>query len=117
MQTAKKSTTTLKTPSSARAAAGKSAVATPAKPKPRIDWSVGKLTPGGGVAATIATLRGTRGPNKKPTKKQVAIRLDREVLEGFQAAGPGWQTRMNVALREWLASRSTKRKVKALRTV
>ena len=37
-------------------------------------------------------------------KEQVAIRLDREVLEAFRARGPGWQTRINAALREWLGS-------------
>jgi uncharacterized protein (DUF4415 family) len=36
-------------------------------------------------------------------KEQVAIRFDRDVLAAFRAAGPGWQTRMNQALREWLA--------------
>lgn len=35
-------------------------------------------------------------------KEQVAIRLDRDVLDAFRAGGPGWQTRMNEALREWL---------------
>jgi len=67
-----------------------------------IDWKKGTVTPGGGVAQTIAELRRTRGKNKKPTKEQVAIRFDRDVLDGFQAGGPGWQTRMNAALKEWL---------------
>ena len=35
-------------------------------------------------------------------KGQVAIRFDREVLNAFRAAGPGWQTRMNEALKDWL---------------
>ena len=35
-------------------------------------------------------------------KKQIAIRLDPEVLEAFQKNGPGWQTRINDALKEWL---------------
>lgn len=45
-----------------------------------------------------------RGPQKNPTKVQVAIRYDRDVLAAFRATGKGWQTRMNDALREWLAS-------------
>jgi uncharacterized protein (DUF4415 family) len=35
-------------------------------------------------------------------KEQAAIRFDKDVLAAFRAAGPGWQTRMNEALREWL---------------
>ena len=30
------------------------------------------------------------------------IRFDREVLESFRAGGPGWQARMNQALKEWI---------------
>jgi uncharacterized protein (DUF4415 family) len=36
----------------------------------------------------------------------VAIRFDREVLAAFRAAGPGWQTRMNDAMRDWLKHHS-----------
>ena len=32
-------------------------------------------------------------------KEMVTLRLDREVLEHFQADGPGWQERINNALR------------------
>lgn len=39
-------------------------------------------------------------------KEQVAIRFDREVLDAFRAHGPGWQTRMNNALRDWLKRHS-----------
>lgn len=35
-------------------------------------------------------------------KEQVAIRFDQDILAAFRAAGPGWQTRMNAALRDWL---------------
>ena len=52
--------------------------------------------------ATIGALRKARGKNKNPTKEQVAIRFDPEVLAAFRADGPGWQTRMNTALKEWL---------------
>ena len=40
-------------------------------------------------------------------KGQVAIRFDREVLNAFRAAGPGWQTRMNEALKDWLRTHSS----------
>ena len=33
-------------------------------------------------------------------KEQVSIRLDRDVLEHFQEDGPGWQDRINAALRK-----------------
>ena len=40
-------------------------------------------------------------PPKIPNaKEQVSLRLDREVLDHFQAAGPGWQDRINDALRK-----------------
>src|SRR5471030_2654542 len=101
MQTARKSRTTLKIFSQEQVAAAKAAAA-PSRPSDRIDWSHGVATPGGGVAATIDALRKVRGKNKNPTKEQVAIRLDPEVLAAFRAEGPGWQTRMNTALKEWL---------------
>ena len=33
-------------------------------------------------------------------REQVTLRLDREVLDYFQAGGPGWQDRINEALRK-----------------
>jgi uncharacterized protein (DUF4415 family) len=33
-------------------------------------------------------------------KELVSLRIDRDVLEHFQEAGPGWQDRMNDALRK-----------------
>jgi uncharacterized protein (DUF4415 family) len=33
-------------------------------------------------------------------KEQVSLRIDRDVLEYFQAGGPGWQERINDALRK-----------------
>lgn len=33
-------------------------------------------------------------------KEMVTLRLDRAVLEHFQEDGPGWQDRMNAALRQ-----------------
>lgn len=33
-------------------------------------------------------------------KEQVTLRLDRDVLDHFQEAGPGWQERINAALRK-----------------
>ncbi len=47
-------------------------------------------------------LRGHRGPQKAPVKVQTAVRYDADIIEAFKAGGPGWQTRMNDALRDWL---------------
>jgi uncharacterized protein (DUF4415 family) len=33
-------------------------------------------------------------------KEKIALRVDRDVLAKFKAGGPGWQTRMNEALRK-----------------
>ena len=35
-------------------------------------------------------------------KETVSLRLDREVLDHFQAEGPGWQDRINDALRTFV---------------
>ncbi len=45
---------------------------------------------------------GVRGPQKTPTKELVSIRLSQEVVASFRASGPGWQTRVDRALKEWL---------------
>ncbi len=34
-----------------------------------------------------------------PARELVSLRIDRDVLEHFHADGPGWQERMNAALR------------------
>ena len=46
-----------------------------------------------------------RGRPRGSNKKQVAIRLDLEIIEHFKAEGAGWQSRVNAALREWIARR------------
>ena len=40
-----------------------------------------------------------RGRPAGSTKEQVALRIDKDVIEHFRADGPGWQSRMNRALR------------------
>ena len=39
------------------------------------------------------------------TKQRTTLRLSREVLEQFRATGPGWQTRIDIALKDWLEGR------------
>jgi uncharacterized protein (DUF4415 family) len=50
-----------------------------------------------GMQKTISARK--RGPQKTPTKQLVSLRLSREVLSHFKAKGPGWQTRIDNALR------------------
>ncbi|PWT85489.1 MAG: hypothetical protein C5B56_13985 [Proteobacteria bacterium] len=52
------------------------------------------------VLPALAKSRRVRGPQKRPTKVAVSLRLTREVLERFKASGPGWQTRMDEALKK-----------------
>ena len=113
MPTVKKPMTTLKPFSAAEMAAARQAASSePAVKFKKVDWSQGAVTSGAGVAATIAGLRRTRGPNKRPAKEQVAIRLDPDVVGALRASGPGWQTRVNAALKDWLASQPAKRKAR-----
>lgn len=50
--------------------------------------------------ADLVRKRGERGPQKAPTKQQVTLRLDQDVLDRFRATGHGWQSRINEALRK-----------------
>jgi len=54
------------------------------------------------MQAGIETYRKQRGRPPGSDKESTTIRFDRDVLAAFRAAGPGWQTRMNAALRDWL---------------
>ena len=112
MPTVKKLTTTSSRFSPSQIAAAKVASIKRSSSKAAVDWSNAVATPGGGVAATIAALRRTRGPSKKPAKEQVAIRLDQDVVGALRASGPGWQTRVNTALKEWLATQPVKHKAR-----
>jgi uncharacterized protein (DUF4415 family) len=42
-----------------------------------------------------------RGLPVPPRKRQIALRVDEDVLEWFKAQGVGYQTRMNAVLREF----------------
>ncbi len=39
-------------------------------------------------------------PSIPGVKETVSLRIDRDVLDFFQADGPGWQDRINAALRK-----------------
>lgn len=55
--------------------------------------ATGCLGPGGVV------MKG-RPPLRERAKRQVTLRLDPDVIEKFRESGPGWQGRMNDALRK-----------------
>jgi uncharacterized protein (DUF4415 family) len=51
------------------------------------------------------TTRPAEGPAKAPpavpgVKEMVSLRIDKDILEFFQEEGPGWQDRINEALRK-----------------
>jgi uncharacterized protein (DUF4415 family) len=47
-------------------------------------------------------------PRVPHPKQQVSVRLDADVLEKLRATGPGWQARMNAALRKDLGLKTAK---------
>ena len=53
-----------------------------------------------------ATTRPADLPPPRPTiphaKEMVSLRIDRDILDHFQSGGPGWQDRINDALRKLL---------------
>lgn len=58
------------------------------------------------VLALLVRKRGRPlGWTKPDAKKSITLRLDPDVIEGWRKSGPGWQSRMNAALREALAVR------------
>ena len=56
------------------------------------------------AAFKAATTKPPEGPPKTVAvpgvREMVSLRLDKDVLEHFQAEGPGWQDRINDALRK-----------------
>ncbi len=63
----------------------------------RAEFSIG----GKVVRPAVGTLtRAGRPPLGAASKRQVTLRLDPDVIERFREGGPGWQGRMNEALRK-----------------
>jgi uncharacterized protein (DUF4415 family) len=46
--------------------------------------------------------RGRGRPPLDMSKERVELRLDQDVINAFRAGGPGWQSRINAALRKHL---------------
>ncbi|ABS66827.1 BrnA antitoxin family protein [Xanthobacter versatilis] len=62
------------------------------------------------AAFKSVTTKPIEAPPKAPVvpggREMVALRIDREVLEHFQEGGPGWQDRINDALRKIVDAKS-----------
>lgn len=65
------------------------------------EYSVGGkvIRPATGYLGPNGVVRG-RPPSMGRAKAQVTLRLDPDILERFRADGPGWQGRINAALRK-----------------
>ncbi len=57
------------------------------------------VRPATGYLGPNGVVRG-RPPLRGTAKRQVTLRLDPDVIEKFREGGPGWQARMNEALRK-----------------
>ena len=53
--------------------------------------------------AALVAKRPRGRPKADATKVFTAIRLDADLLQAFKATGKGWQTRVNAALRQYIA--------------
>ncbi|KQW32385.1 hypothetical protein ASE36_07425 [Rhizobium sp. Root274] len=51
--------------------------------------------------------RGQRGPQKAPVKERVGLRLNSDVVEHFRRTGPGWQSRINDVLENYVKANET----------
>ena len=79
--------------------------------RPKIDpdnpeWTEADFAAAGGPEvlppALLAAFPKTKPRGGRPAgsdKQLVSIRLDKDVLAKFKAGGPGWQTRINAALK------------------
>jgi uncharacterized protein (DUF4415 family) len=50
--------------------------------------------------ASATRKRGERGPQKKPRKVLISLRVEANTVEAFKAGGRGYQTRMAAVLKE-----------------
>ena len=83
-------------------------------------WATGTLVNGGGYQAVRKALAekrrpGQRGPQVAPTKQLVSVRYSPEVLAFFKGSGPGWQSRMDEALKQWVLRQSKAKRRPAAR--
>jgi uncharacterized protein (DUF4415 family) len=55
--------------------------------------------------AALARLRAPGRPKAAVTKQPVSLRLSPEVVNYFKATGPGWQTRLDAVLKDYVSGR------------
>jgi uncharacterized protein (DUF4415 family) len=71
---------------------------------PKSKAATEKFWKGATAHTGVAELRAKRGRPAKAAedrKEQIALRVDKDVLEWYRAQGAGWQTRMNAVLRAY----------------
>jgi uncharacterized protein (DUF4415 family) len=72
--------------------------------QPRRPRTLGDARTEAEAAFKKVTTKPAEPPPKKAVvpgvKEQVSLRIDQDVLEWFQSGGPGWQDRINEALRK-----------------
>jgi uncharacterized protein (DUF4415 family) len=62
------------------------------------DFKKATRLPGTSLADAVSTLRRGRGPQVKPKKIAISIRINPKIVEHFKAGGAGWQARMEKVL-------------------
>lgn len=55
--------------------------------------------PAASLSTFVKRMPGQRGAGQKPSKVQIALRMDHDVLEAWRATGNGWQRRMHDVLK------------------
>ena len=53
-----------------------------------------------GLSPSLQKKLRSRGPQRALTKVATTVRFDVDVVDHFKAGGPGWQTRINSALKK-----------------
>ena len=56
------------------------------------------------IPEVVVAYRRGRGPQKKPTKMPISIRLSPEVVEHFKSHGKGWQSRIDEVLLNYVGA-------------
>lgn len=83
------------------------------KPNPEMideenpEWTeemIKQARPASEVVPKIVEAHRRGRPIKEDKKRQLTLRLSPEVVEYFKSTGPGWQTRIDEALREYVES-------------
>ena len=68
--------------------------------RPLTDAELAQMRPVSDFPEVIAAVRRARGPVR--TKEAVSIRRDIDLVAKLRASGPGWQSRVNAVLREYV---------------